>query len=241
MQWICDRTLDWFVVLREWSISKSCQRTKYATDALRVHDEGPHVVFRIGIHLEIGYIVSNPSLLRLIPPDLPAARIPGLAFHVAGRGVVKHAAVGRPRPGPVWINSQPRRIFRSASCELWSGFSPASGIDPVAARSRAIVLQPTKPGYLLTRLDRLLCQRVSDIGECFAVDLFRDLRQRRILRRRVRPGQIQNRIGKPAALLPVKLAQLEKDPRHHFLVKFAFAGWWQRRILPLQPARGVCK
>src|SRR6267142_1882351 len=96
MQWILDRTLDWFVVLWEWTIRESRQRTKYATHTLRIHDEGTHVVFRIGIHFEIGDIISNPSLLCFIPPDLPAARIPWLAVQIAGCAVVKHAPVCRP-------------------------------------------------------------------------------------------------------------------------------------------------
>src|SRR6267143_1869269 len=106
MKWICDRTLDWFVVLREWSVGECRQRAKDATDALRIHDKRPHVVPGIGVHLEIGNIISNPFLLRFIPPDLPAARIPGLAIHVAGCAVVKHAPVCRPTPSPVGINSQ---------------------------------------------------------------------------------------------------------------------------------------
>src|SRR5258708_6431870 len=146
MQWICDRTLDRFVVLREWSIGESCQRTKYATDAFRIHDEGPHVILRIRVGLEIGDVISDPCLLRFIPPDLPPARIPGLACHVAGCTVVKHAPVRRPRPGPVGIDSQPRGIFRSASCELRSGFSPGTRVDPVTARSGAVIFQPGESG-----------------------------------------------------------------------------------------------
>src|SRR2546421_2492454 len=146
MKWICDWTLDWFVVLREWPIRESRERSKDAADAFRIHDEGAHVVLRIGVDFEIWDIVSNPFLLCLVPPDLPAARVPGLAFHVAGCTVVKHAAVCRPGPGPVGIDSQTRRIFRSAPCKLRSGFSPAAGIDPVSARSRAVVFKPGEPG-----------------------------------------------------------------------------------------------
>src|SRR5260370_25747134 len=107
MKRICDRTLDWFVVLWEWSICESREGTKYATDALRIHNEGTHVVLWIGVHLEIGDIIPHPSLLRFTPPDLPPARIPGLAFHIAGRSVVKYAPVCWPGPSPVWKDSQP--------------------------------------------------------------------------------------------------------------------------------------
>src|SRR5260221_5786554 len=146
MKWICDRTLYRFVVLWEWSIGECRQRAKDAANAFGIHDEGPHVVLRIGVGLEIGDVIANPFLLPFIPPNLSAARIPGLTLDVAGCAVVKYAPVGRPRPGPVGKNTQTRRIFRSASCELRSGFSPGTGVDPVTAQSGAVIFHPGESG-----------------------------------------------------------------------------------------------
>ena len=126
MQWIRDRTLDRFVMLRERSIGKRGQGCEDAADAFGVHDEGAHVIRRLRIGFEIGDIVTDPFLLGFVPPDLPAFHIPRLARWIAGGAVVHHTAIGRPGPRPVLIDSQARRIVRATSLHLRPGFSPGT-------------------------------------------------------------------------------------------------------------------
>src|SRR5258708_11837448 len=130
-----------------------------------------------GVGFEIGNVVSHPQLLALIPPYLPSRRIPRLAIQVTRCSVVKHAAVGGPRPRPIRINPESRWIFRSATLNHCARFGPRTRVDPVAAGSRAIVLEPGKTRNLLSRLDRLIGLGIGDIGKRLATDLLRDLRQ----------------------------------------------------------------
>src|SRR5205823_859084 len=102
----------------------------------------------------------------------------------------------------------------------------------------------TKPGetrHLLSSFDRLTRKKlfISQIRQCLAVDFFGDLGQRRILRSGVSPAQVQNRIGKLATLLLIKLAYFQKDSRKDLLIDFGSSWRWDRDVLPLQPAGGV--
>ena len=58
--------------------------------------------------------------------------------------------------------------------------SPRAAIQPVARQRRAVVFQPGESRKLLAGLDRDFVLRIGDVGERLAVDLLRDLRQRRI-------------------------------------------------------------
>ena len=46
--------------------------------------------------LEIGNVIADPFLLRFVPPDLFAVRVPRLAIEITRRAVVQHAPVRRP-------------------------------------------------------------------------------------------------------------------------------------------------
>src|ERR1043166_7516239 len=133
MQRIRDRALHRFVVFRKWSISKRREWTKDTTDTLGIHDEWSHVIRRLRIDFEIGNVVADPSLLRVVPPDLPALVAPRLACRIAGSAVVHDAPVSGPRETPVRINAETRRIVRAASLHLRTGFGPRTGVEPVAA------------------------------------------------------------------------------------------------------------
>src|SRR5260370_38194007 len=115
MKRILDRAFNRFVVLGKRTISYSRQRNKEQSHAFRVHDERPHVVLRIGISLEIGHVVAHPLSRGLIPPNLFAGGIPWLAAHIARSAVVHHASIHWPRPGPVGVDTQTRRIVRTAA------------------------------------------------------------------------------------------------------------------------------
>src|SRR6185369_10782043 len=173
MQRICDRTLDRLVVLRKWSIGKCREWSKDATDAFGIHDERSHVIRRFRIDFEIRHVVAEPFLLRLVPPDLPALVVPGFPCGIARSAVVHNAAVSGPRPRPVRVNTKAGWIVGASSLHLRTGLSPRTGIEPVAARGCAVILQPGEPRQLLSSFDRHARLSVeSDIRKRFAVDLF---------------------------------------------------------------------
>src|SRR6185369_3314194 len=140
MQRICDGTFHRFVVFREWSIGKSREWRKDATDTFGIHDERSHVIRRLRIRLEVRNVVANPLLLRFVPPNLPALHVPWFTRRIAGSAVVHDAAIGRPREAPIRINAETRWIVRTSSLHLSSGFSPGTGVQPVTTRRCAVVL-----------------------------------------------------------------------------------------------------
>src|SRR5688572_22815170 len=104
-------------MFRKWTIGKRRERTKNAADAFRIHNKWSHVVFWVRIRFEIRNIVADPFLLRLAPPDLAPFDVPRFSVSVARGAVVHDASICRPRPSPIWINAQTRRIqIGRASC-----------------------------------------------------------------------------------------------------------------------------
>src|ERR1700674_456505 len=112
---VCDGALDGLVVLGERTIVEAAERDEDTSYAFGIHDERTQVIFGWRVGFEIGHIVADPGLFCLVPPDLAAGRIPGLAVHVAGGSVIEHAAIRRPRPRPIGIDSEARGIFGSAA------------------------------------------------------------------------------------------------------------------------------
>src|SRR6267378_2051548 len=106
MEWVVDRTFDRFVMFGERPIGKGGERPKDSSHALRIHDERTHVIFRLGIDLEVHHVVADPFLLLFVPPDLLSRWIPRLAVRVARRAVVKYAAIRRPGPAPARMYAQ---------------------------------------------------------------------------------------------------------------------------------------
>src|SRR6202521_434365 len=108
MEWIVDRALGRFVVFGERSIGKGRERPKDSPYALRIHNERAHVIFGLGIDLEVHHIVANPFLLVFVPPDLFSGWIPGIASHIARRAIVEDPAIRRPGPPPSGSTTKPQ-------------------------------------------------------------------------------------------------------------------------------------
>src|SRR5580704_5739514 len=116
------------------------------------------------VRLEVGDIIADPELRSFVPPDLFAFRVPRPPVSIARGAIVENAAIGRPRPCPVGINALTRGILCSPPRKLRPSFSPASGVDPVAARGGPVVFQPCEARHLLAAFNDLLSLRIGEIG-----------------------------------------------------------------------------
>src|SRR5262249_6428476 len=134
-----DRAFDRLVMLGEWPVSERRQRREDASDAFGIHDEGAHVILRRGVRFEVWDVDAEPLLLRLAPPDLPARGVPRLGPGLTRCAIVEYAPVRGPRPRPVRIHAEPRRILRAPALHHRAGLRPRPAVDPVAARCGAVV------------------------------------------------------------------------------------------------------
>ena len=196
MQRIVNRTFDRLVKFGERAVGEGCERPEDSADAFGIHDEWAHVIFRLGVGLEIGNVVASPFLRGFVPPHLFSCGIERFAVEVAGRAIVKDAAIRRPGQTPVRMHTQTRRIRRIAARGLIARFGKCAGINPVAAGGRAVVFQPGKAGKLLAGFDLLLGGGIFEIRERLSVDFLQYLGQRRIGGVGVIPRQFQDGIGK---------------------------------------------
>ena len=151
-------------------------------------------------------------------------RVVWFASQIARGAVVQHAPIHRPRPSPVRINTQARRIVRAASLHHRSGLGPRAAVQPVAAEEVVPSSRnAANPGSCCPAFSERFGLLVADIGQRLAVDLLRHLRQRWMVRQRVVPRRVQDRIGKLATFLLVQLADLQEDLRQNVLIESAVA------------------
>src|SRR5208282_264696 len=103
----------------------------------------------VRIDFEIRHVVAHPFLRVLVPPDLTARGIPGLAIDVAGRAIVKHAAIGGPRPAPCRMDAHAGWIGGVAARGLIARFGKAARVNPNSTGGGAVVFEPRETGELL--------------------------------------------------------------------------------------------
>ena len=206
--------------------------------AFRIYDEGLHVA-RLCRWCNIGHVVARPFCA--IPPDQFAGLVPRLAAHVRGRAVVQDAAIGRPRECPFGEGARVVRIAVVAAGHLVARFGVASGVDPAARSSRAVVAKRGESRNLLAFLKEHFCRivRIRHVGNDVTVDLFRDLVRRRILGILVGPNELGNRLGSRAAFFLVQRLQPQIDLRHDPDVAFRLARRCAAGPVPLQPPAGI--
>ena len=90
--------------------------------------------------------IAHPFLS--IPTNSRARRVPRFPFAVGRSTVVQHPPIGGPVPAPAGIETQSGRIFLTPARHHVTGFSEAAGIEPVAAKRRAVILQFAEAGKL---------------------------------------------------------------------------------------------
>ena len=88
----------------------------------------------------------------------------------------------------------------------------------------AVVFEPGKAGELLAGFDGDVGLRIGDVGERFAVDFFRDLGERRVVRIRVGERGVENGIGELAAFFLIKVANFQEDSCEDFLIEAGLPG-----------------
>src|SRR5712692_842127 len=76
MKRIRDRAFKRLVVLGERPFCERAKRSKQAAYAFGIHDEWPHVILRVRVRFEVGYIVADPTPCCFAPPNLLARSIP---------------------------------------------------------------------------------------------------------------------------------------------------------------------
>src|SRR5262245_54627991 len=105
MKRILDRRLDRFVMFPKRSLGKVGGIE--LGDPFGQHDESAESVrTRVGL---VVWNVARPACS--VPAQKGATGIPRPAGRIGRGAIVKNAAIGRPVPGPVRIESEPRRVF----------------------------------------------------------------------------------------------------------------------------------
>src|SRR5690606_40053422 len=177
-----------------------------ARDAFRIHDERAHALPRILGRCEIGRVETDPTCA--VPLYERARRVERLPARIARGAVVEHSAIRGPRPRPIQRLAEAARIGVVSPRHQVAGGPPRTAVEPTSAGGTAVVAQLPEAGELLARaaydLARLL--GIDEIDERSAGVFLRQFLGRGIVRARVAPGQIEDRIGERSAFCFVELA-----------------------------------
>ena len=193
----------------------------------------------LAVGRDVGDVVAGP--FAAVPPQQLAARIPGVAVHVGRRAIVENAAVDRPGPRPFGVDAGRVGIAGVAAGHVVAGLVVAAGIDPAAACRLAVVAQGGEADDLLALGEHDLARvvRIGDVLGRVAVDFLGQLVGRRIAGILVAPVQIEDRLGKRAALLLIERLEAQVELRHDPGIVLGFAGRRAAGPVPLQPAAGI--
>ena len=157
-----------------------------ARRSLRVHDVRADDA-RLRRRRDVGHVVACPLLA--VPLDELAVRIPGLAVQVRRSAVVEDAAVDRPGERPLRVDAGVVRIGVVPPRHVVAVLVVAAGIDPAAARGRAVVARAARSSRpACPSSTRTLVGSVGSVSvlDDVAVDLLGDLLRVRIVRVRRR-------------------------------------------------------
>ena len=199
-------------------------------------DERLDVVFRRRGHRVVRHIGTDPAFT--VPPHQCAVRVPRRAVR-AGRGaVVENPPVQRPGPGPAEGDADVVRVGIVAPIHHVALLGPGTGVDPATAGGRAVGTQLAEivEQLALAADDPPL---VLDVRQRAAVVFLGQFGRGGMRRVAVVPGQVEDRLGKSAALLLIELLQAMEQPSQDRGVSLRLARRWCRLMVPLQPARAV--
>ena len=223
-------------MLGERSLHHLVEREQ-AAEAFRLHDEGADPRGWRRRRRVVGHVDADP--LGAVPFDDRLGRIPRLAAQIRAGPVVENAPVRRPRPGPARRDALLARVARVAARHLVALLGVAAREDPAAGRGRTVIAQLREAVELLPGLEGRLAGGVLEVGQRPAVHLLGELLGIGIDRIDVVPGEVQERIGKRAAVLAIHFAQAMEEPSHDPDVGLRFARRRRRLPVPLQPARRI--
>ena len=132
----------------------------------------------------------------------------GLPVSRRKRGCTARAG-SRPRPPPVQVEFPARRDRRYRALHHCTGFRPGAAIEPVAARSRAVIVQQGEPRQLLSGFQRCFAFVVVKSASALPLISFATS-EATDFRIGVIPGRLQDRIGELAAFLLIQFAIFRK-------------------------------
>ncbi len=165
-----ERRLHGFIVFGEGAVDAA--RSEELAESMGMHDKGVFALFiGHGRPWAVGHI-ANP--FAVFPGNQGLVRVPGLAAGIHRGAVVDNAAVDRPAPGPIGIQTDfflHRRLFGIAALGLVAVFlGKTAGVEPVEARCAPVCGQGPEGRHELAFFVFL----VSDfrVGEEKAVDPF---------------------------------------------------------------------
>src|SRR5208282_4054006 len=237
MERVLHRRLHGFVVLSPRAIGELTghEETRHA---FGVHDERSHASFRRRVGLVIGN-VSDP--LVAIPLCGGTRGIPRFAGCVGRAAVVHDATIGGPVKGPLGVAPQTAGVGAIATLREVPGLGVGADVEPVAAHGGAVGAGVEELSELIASLegDDLRVLLVHNVGERPAVDLFRDLFERRLGWTGVPPVEGLDGIRILAAFLLVQFANLEEDAGNDLLIRLCLPGWIDGFVLPGNPTGGV--
>src|SRR5208283_3878986 len=217
MERVLHRRLHGFVVLSPRAIGELTghEETRHA---FGVHDERSHASFRRRVGLVIGN-VSDP--LVAIPLYGGTRGIPRFAGCVGRAAVVHDATIGGPVKGPLGVAPQTAGVGAIATLREVPGLGVGADVEPVAAHGGAVGAGVEELSELIASLegDDLRVLLVHNVGERPAVDLFRDLFERRLGWTGVPPVEGLDGIRILAAFLLVQFANLEEDAGNDLLIR----------------------
>ena len=174
---------------------------------------GPMPFFGLLVGLEVRDVGAAPG--RAVPRDQLARRDrTACRSGRTMRGCTARA--GSPAtPTPSRAFADAGRVGVVAPAHLVAGLGPRAAEDPAAARGAAVVAQLARSWPAARRP----CARtlvgsfgIGEVGERLAVELHREFFRRRAVRVRIRPRQVQDRIGILAAVVLVSLAHAQEEP-----------------------------
>ncbi len=225
-----------FVMLRERPF-RHRGAGEQAPDAFGIHDERTDSIGRFRGRRIVWHVDAGPACA--IPLDHRLGLVPGFSGQVRTSAVVEDSPICRPGPGPVGRDTLLARVRGVAPRHLVTLLRKAAGKDPAAGCGGAVIAQLRECVEQLAGAQRYGTRIVPDVGQGPAVHVLGELLRIGVRRIGIVPGQIQDRVGKRAALRAVHFTHAMEYSGYNPDIRLGLARWLSGLPVPLQPAGRV--